>query len=55
MTPQLLEQALQQASATTPPQPEDPEEQLRQQQELDQFLNPNNYMLFNPFGMPGPG
>ena len=55
MTPQLLEQALQQENAATPPQPEDPEEQLRRQQELDQFLNPNNYMLFNPFGMPGPG
>ena len=53
MTPQLLEQALQQVS--TQPQPEDPEEQLRRQQNLDQLLNPYNAMLFNPFGMPGPG
>jgi hypothetical protein len=55
MTPVLLEQALQQAS--TQPQPEDPEEQLRRQYDaqLDQLLNPYNAMLFNPFGMPGPG
>jgi len=55
ITPTMLEQALQQENAATPQQPEDPEEQLRRQQELDQFLNPNNYMLFIPFGMPGPG
>jgi hypothetical protein len=51
---EMIEQALQQENAATPPQPEDPEEQLRRQQELDQLLNPYNALLFNPFGMPGP-